>query len=109
MKTLGGLIERHDFVYVHLGIETSNQVERLCAMERIDQLLLKPLTELLPRVGPWRLLVAIDDRTSGAVPFMAIGTGLPQAPAVSLHARHLAESPLALHDGFALFSWLTTG
>jgi len=108
MKLLGGLVEEREFVYVHLRIESGDQVERLCAMERIDQLLLKPLTQLLPRLGEWRLLAVIDDRIGGAVPFIAIGTGLPQQPVVSLSPTSLAESPLRFADGPALFSWLTS-
>ena len=92
---------------VHLRVESGDQVERLCAMERIDQLLLKPLTQLLPRLGEWRLLAVIDGRMGGAVPFVALGTGLPQQPVVSLSPQSLAESPLRFADGAALFSWFT--
>ena len=107
-KTVQALLERHDFVYVHLGIATNDPVQRLCAMERIDQLLLKPLTEQLPETGPWRLLTVVDDRARGVVPFVAIGTGLPQQPVASLTAENFSESPLAFQDGGAWFSWFTT-
>ena len=107
MKVVAELIERHDLVYVHLRIGSGDPVERLCAMERIDQLLLKPLTERLPSLGPWRLLAAIDDRKTGAVPFVAVGNDLPQQPAARLDAQSLAESPLAFEDGVKLFSWFT--
>lgn len=109
MQTLNGLLARHDFLYVHVRVESADQVERLCLMERIDQLLLRPLTEALPRLGPWRLLAALDDRASGSVPFVAIGTGLPQQPVVSLSASHLEGSPLVFEDGRALFAWFTDG
>ena len=106
-KTVHGLLERHDFVYVHLSVASNDPVQRLVAMERLDQLLLKPLTEQLPQSGPWRLLTVVDDRTRGTTPFVAIGTGLPQQPVVSLTAEHLAESPLAFKDGGDWFSWFT--
>ena len=109
-QTLAGLVERHALVELHLEIETEDPIERLCAMERIDQHLLKPVAERLPRLGPWRLMVVIDDRRmSGAIPVIAIGTDLPPAPVVSLTAEQLAASPLAFDDGPALFSWLTHG
>jgi 2,3-bisphosphoglycerate-independent phosphoglycerate mutase len=107
MKMVAALIERHDLVYVHLNVETSDPVERLCAMERIDHILLKSLTGMLPRLGPWRLLTAIDDRKSGSVPFIAIGTGMPQQPIAHLTARSFAESPLTFEEGLGLFPWLT--
>ncbi|MBI2104637.1 MAG: hypothetical protein HYT90_03515 [Candidatus Omnitrophica bacterium] len=106
-KAAAPLLERQDLLYVHLRVESGDPVERLCAMERIDQLLLKPLTDLLPRLGPWRLLAAVDDRALRAAPFIAIGTGLPRQPAASLDAERLAESPLAFPEGAGSFAWLT--
>ena len=107
MKTVASLLERHDFVYVHLRVQTADPVQRLCAMERIDQVLLKPLTNLLPSLSPWRLMAVIDDPRHGAAPFVAIGTGLPQQPASHLALEQFAESPLAFEKGAGLFSWLT--
>lgn len=104
MKTVTELIAQHDLVYVHLRVESRDPVERLCAMERIDQLVLKPLTETLPRHGAWRLLAVVDDR-AGAVPFVAMGTGV-SGPAVSrLNSQTLAESSLAFADSTALHTW----
>ncbi|MBI3083837.1 MAG: hypothetical protein HYY90_05690, partial [Candidatus Omnitrophica bacterium] len=109
MEKVEGLIDRHDLVDVHLVIDTQDPVERLCAMERIDQLLLKPLAEALTRrLSPWRLLVVIDDRRlSDTVPFIGMGAELPRQPVASLNAQHLAESPLTFPDGTALFAWFT--
>jgi len=106
-KRLRSLIDQSDLTYVHLRVATANPVERLCAMERIDQLLLKPLTEQLPTLGPWRLLVVADDRQSTSIPFVAIGTGLPQQPVPHLTTQGFAESPLTFPNGVALFTWLT--
>ena len=106
-KTVASLTEQHDLVYVHLSVETGDPVERLCAMERIDQILLKSLTETLPRLGPWRLLAAVDDCRLGVVPFIAIGSGLPQQPIVALDANRFAESPLVFPEGAGWFAWFT--
>lgn len=108
MKGIAALSERRELVYIHLRVDSRDPVERLCAMERIDQLVLKPLTEWLPNHGPWRLLTAIDDRSTGSVPFVAIGTGLPQQPVAHLDALSLESSPLTFNVGHALFAWLTT-
>ena len=100
------LLQRQDLVDVHVRLDTPDPVERLCAMERMDQLLLKPLTERLPPHGAWRLAVVVDDtRLTTSTPFIAIGTGLPQQPVSSLSVERLTESPLALADGNAFFSW----
>ena len=107
LKTIEQLLEKHDFVYVHLAVETADAVERLCAMERIDHLLLKPLTDALPNRGDWRLMAAIDDWTTGSVPFVAIGSGLPQQPAAALEAGAFAESPLQFKNGQGIFEWFT--
>jgi len=100
-------VARHELVYVHARVDTVDPVERLCAMERLDRLLLKPLTETLPQHGAWRLLTTVDDRRDGSVPFVAIGTGLPRQPIGQLDAPSFAESPLAFTDGAELFSWFT--
>ncbi len=105
VKALHPAINSHDVVYVHLRVQSADPVERLCAMERIDQILLKSLTEMLPSQGPWRLAMLIDDRVNHSVPWVAIGSGLPQQPVAALTAQHLAMSPLAFADGPALFSW----
>jgi 2,3-bisphosphoglycerate-independent phosphoglycerate mutase len=107
LKTLRPAIQETDFTYVQLRIDSSDPIERLCDMERIDRFLLQPLTEWLPELGPWRLLVALDDRASGTVPFVAIGTGLPQQPVSRLGPQELAESPLRFEEGEGLFAWLT--
>ena len=108
MKGVAALVERRDLVYVHLRIESADPVDRLCAMERIDQMLLKPLTALLPRRDAWRLLVAIDDRRTGSVPFVAIGTGLPARPVTHVDAATLAQSGQPFEDARGLFSWFIT-
>jgi 2,3-bisphosphoglycerate-independent phosphoglycerate mutase len=105
-QTALDLAQRHDVIDVHLEVATADPVERLCAMERVDGLLLKPLTERLPHDEPWRLLVAIDDREMRAVPFVAFGQGVPQQPVASLTPAALADSPLSLSDDAGVWSWL---
>ena len=107
LTSLTPMLEQQDLVYVHLAVESGDPVERLCAMERIDQLLLKSLTEQLPRLGPWRLLVAVDDCRLGAVPFVAVGTGLARQPVAALTADRFMASPLAFRDGAGWFAWFT--
>ena len=107
MKVVRSLVEAHDIVYLHAGIASGDPVERLCAMERLDQLVLAPLTEWLPTLGPWRLLTIVDRGHEGAVPFVAIGTGLPRQPVVHLGSEALAVSPLRFEEPAALFPWLT--
>jgi len=109
MASMDALLARHDRVYVHLRIMAADPVERLCAMERIDQLVLKPLTERLPQLGPWRLLVAVDDQARQRVPFVAIGTGLPQRPVAHLGADDLAGTPLVFEEAERAFAWFIQG
>src|SRR6185295_4894262 len=96
-----------DFVYVHLAVTSADPVDRQVAMERLDQVLLRACTDLLPRLGNWRMLVAVDDRAQGTVPFIAAGTAVPKLPAVSLERAAFAGSPLSFADGAGWFSWLT--
>ena len=107
MKTIRSLVEAHDVVYLHAGIDSGDPVERLCAMERLDQLILAPLTEWLPTLGSWRLLTVVDRGHESAVPFVAIGTGLPRQPVAHLSVEALAASPLAFGEPDALFPWFT--
>jgi 2,3-bisphosphoglycerate-independent phosphoglycerate mutase len=107
LKTLRPAVQDTEFTYVQLRIDASDPIERLCDMERIDRFLLQPLTEWLPGLGPWRLLVALDDRASGTVPLVAIGTGLPQQPVSHLTPQELAGSPLRFEEGEGLFGWFT--
>lgn len=106
LTTLQQTVKHHEVTYAHLRIQSADPVERLCIMERIDQILIPSMTETLPALGPWRLAVIVDDGATGTVPVIAIGSGLPQQPVAHLDAQSLAESPLAFDDGVGLFSWL---
>src|SRR5262249_5147555 len=58
--------------------------EKVKALERIDEHIVGPLLEALPRLGDWRILVSPDHRTPlrtrahsyGMVPFAVAGTGV---------------------------------
>ncbi|MBI4341573.1 MAG: hypothetical protein HY598_04755 [Candidatus Omnitrophica bacterium] len=106
-KEVVQLLKSHDLVYVHVRIISDDPVERLCAVDRLDQRLLRPLAEALPKIGPWRLLAAIDDRADGSVAFIAVGDGLPQQPVAQVHERGVQESPLQFADSGELFAWFT--
>jgi hypothetical protein len=88
-------------------VRSAEPVERLCAAERLDQLVIKPLLEALPDHGPWRLLAVIDGAGQRDAAFVALGTGLPRQPLAQLDPTSLQESPLAFRDGGRLFAWLT--
>ena len=107
LKAAEAALEHHDLVYVHLGVETANPVERLCVLERIDQLLLQPLTDRLRQAGPGRLLAVVDHREPSWLPFVAIGLGLPQQPIAHLNTDEFAASPLTFKDAAGLFAWFT--
>jgi len=107
-KSIPNWLRTYDVVYVHLVIEHTDPLERLCAMERIDQLLLKPLTEHLSEVTPSRFLFAVDD-FNRSVLFVAIGTGLAPQPLAHLTPDSFADSPLQFTEGSQVVAWFTKG
>lgn len=104
-RTIKESLERYDLVYVHLVIDSSDPVERLCVINRIDQIVLKPLAVTLTQHDPVRMLFTADDRLTGLIPFIASGSGLPQQQIDKLTTEALMESPLTFEDSAALFSW----
>ncbi len=79
----------HDLVCVHVEApdEASHEGkadEKVKALERIDEHIVGPLLEALPRQGEWRILVSPDHRTPlrtrahayGMVPFTIAGSGI---------------------------------
>ena len=79
----------YDLVCVHVEApdEASHEGkadEKVKALERIDEHIVGPLLEALPKHGDWRILVSPDHRTPlrtrahayGAVPFAIAGTGI---------------------------------
>ncbi len=107
LQELTTLLQRHDWVYVHVRVDSADPVDRLCAVERVDQLLLKPLTGWLPEQGPWRMAAVIDERSVCSPLWVAIGSGLPQQGVEHLSPERLAQSSLNMNNGLELFAWLT--
>ena len=97
----------HDWLYLHLAIDQTDPIERQCLMQRVSQRLVKPLTDQLTKLEEFRLVVAVDDRSTAMTPFVAVGTQLPNSPAVHFTSQEAAESRLIFHDGAGLFAWLT--
>ncbi|HEX9780299.1 MAG TPA: hypothetical protein VGB20_03715 [bacterium] len=104
-RTIMQILDGHDLIYAVLSITHTDPIERLCAMERLDHAVLRPLTERLGAQEPWRLLVVPDNRMPGWVPFVAIGSGLPQQPVMGLTASAFEASPLSFRNGRALLDW----
>jgi 2,3-bisphosphoglycerate-independent phosphoglycerate mutase len=107
-----------DLVCVHVEApdEASHEGradEKVRALERIDEHIVGPLLDALPRYGDWRLLISPDHRTTlstrahayGAVPFAAAGTGIAPAGQSSYDEPTAAASPLAFDPGHTLMSW----
>lgn len=98
------LSKKHDLLYLHVAVAAEEPVDRLVVMERLDQLVLRKLTETLPAKN-LRLLVVVDERPAKAAAFMAYGAGLPQQPVSRMTGDGLStgltfEDPLALHEWF---------
>ena len=104
--TLLSALTAHEFVYVHVEIRDADPVERQCAMERLDQHVIKPLTDALMRQGDVRCLVAVEDAPTGTMPFVALGSGLPEEPALRLTPTEAVKTSLRFQDGGALVRWL---
>ncbi len=105
----------HDLVCVHVEApdEASHEGRadaKVKALEEIDQHIVGPLLEALPRYGSWRLLVSPDHRTPlrtrahayGAVPFVIAGTGVPSLGQSSYDEQTAGASPVAFAKGHEL-------
>src|SRR5438552_8657055 len=101
-----------DLVCVHVEApdEASHEGradEKVKALERIDEHVVGPLLDALPRYGDWRLLVEPDHRTTlrtrahahGAVPFAACGTGITPDAAATYDEPTAAAGNLAFEPG----------
>ena len=87
------------------------------ALERIDQHIVGPLMEELPRYKDWRILVEPDHRTTlktrahayGAVPFAAAGTGIAPGGAKSYDEPTADASKMLFDPGWNLMRWYLGG
>ncbi len=108
----------HDLVCVHVESpdEASHEGrtdEKIKALERIDEHVVGPLLEELPKHGPWRILVSPDHRTPlrtrahayGAVPFVVAGTGIEAKGQSSYDEVVAAASDLEFDPGWQLMRW----
>lgn len=107
-----------DLVCVHVEApdEASHEGradEKVKALERIDEHIVGPLLDALPRHGDWRILVSPDHRTTlrtrahayGAVPFAVAGTGVISPGQPSYDEPTAAASDLAFDPGHQLMPW----
>jgi 2,3-bisphosphoglycerate-independent phosphoglycerate mutase len=115
-------LKEHDLVCVHVEApdEASHEGrtdEKIKALERIDEHIVGPLLEELPKHGDWRILVSPDHRTTlktrahayGAVPFAIAGTGIAPLGLPTYDEPTAATSSLSFDPGWHLMSWFLTG
>jgi 2,3-bisphosphoglycerate-independent phosphoglycerate mutase len=107
-----------DLVCVHVEApdEASHEGradEKVKALERIDEHIVGPLLEALPRYGDYRVLVEPDHRTTlrtrahahGAVAFAACGTGIAPGAAQHYDEPTAATTGLSFDPGWHLMKW----
>jgi 2,3-bisphosphoglycerate-independent phosphoglycerate mutase len=107
-----------DLVCVHVEApdEASHEgkaVEKVKALERIDEHIVGPLLDALPRYGGWRILVSPDHRTTlrtrahayGAVPFAVAGAGVASKGQTGYDEPTAAASDLEFDPGWRLMKW----
>ncbi len=107
-----------DLVCVHVEApdEASHEGradEKVKALERIDEHIVGPLLEALPRYGRWRILVEPDHRTTlatrahahGPVAFAAAGTGIAPRGQQSYDEPTADAGDLNFDPGWTLMRW----
>lgn len=107
-----------DLVCVHVEApdEASHEGradEKVKALERIDEHIVGPLLDSLPRYGDWRLLVEPDHRTTlrtrahayGSVAFAAAGTGIPHSGRTAYDEVNAAATGVTFDPGWHLMRW----
>jgi 2,3-bisphosphoglycerate-independent phosphoglycerate mutase len=108
-------LAKYDLVCAHVEApdEASHEgkaEEKIKALEQIDQHIVGPLLDAMPRVGDWRILVSPDHRTPlrtrahahGAVPFAIAGTGIQPRGQQSYDEVVAAASDLSFERGHEL-------
>lgn len=107
-----------DLVCVHVEApdEASHEGkadEKVKALERIDERIVGPLLDALPRYKEWRILVEPDHRTTlktrahahGAVAFAAAGTGIAPKGQTGYDEPTADTSDLSFDPGWGLMRW----
>lgn len=110
-----------DLVCVHVEApdEASHEGrtdEKVKALERIDEHIVGPLREALPKYGDWRILVEPDHRTTlatrahayGAVAFAAAGTGISHNGQTTYDEVTAAATGYRFDPGWHLMNWFLT-
>jgi len=111
-------LDAFDLVCVHVEApdEASHEGrtdEKVKALERIDEHIVGPLLDALPRYGDWRILVSPDHCTTlrtrahayGAVPFAVAGTGVTSQGQAAYDEPTAADSDLHFDPGWHLMKW----
>ena len=107
----------YDLVCVHVEApdEASHEGKanaKVEALERIDEHIVGPLLEALPRQGEWRMLVSPDHRTTlrtrahayGLVPFAVAGTGIAPKGQSSYDEAVAEQSDEMFEKGYELMA-----
>jgi 2,3-bisphosphoglycerate-independent phosphoglycerate mutase len=112
----------NDFDLVCVHIEAPDEAShegrhdaKIEALEQIDQHIVGPLLEALPRHGEYRILVTPDHPTPcstkkhshGKVPFAVSGTRISPDQSTTYDEVAAAAMPLRFDDGWKLMGWLT--
>ncbi|MFL5342284.1 MAG: cofactor-independent phosphoglycerate mutase [Gemmataceae bacterium] len=111
-------LAEHDMVCVHVEApdEASHEgkvEEKVRALERIDEHVVGPLLEALPKYSDWRILVEPDHRTTlrtrahahGAVAFAAAGNGILSRGQAGYDEVVAADSTVSFDPGHQLMRW----
>jgi 2,3-bisphosphoglycerate-independent phosphoglycerate mutase len=107
-----------DLVCVHVEApdEASHEGkadEKIKALERIDEHIVGPLLDELPKYHQWRILVEPDHRTTlrtrahayGPVAFAAAGTGITPAGQATYDEPTAAAGSMNFDPGWHLMKW----
>jgi 2,3-bisphosphoglycerate-independent phosphoglycerate mutase len=116
-KAIIEALKTYDIVCAHIEApdEASHEgkaLEKVKALEEIDQHIIGPLVDAMKTMGGWRILVSPDHRTllrtrahaRGAVPFAMAGTGISTKGQASYDEAVAAASDLAFEKGHQLMS-----
>lgn len=108
-------LKNYDIVCAHVEApdEASHEgkaPEKVKALEMIDDHIVGPLLDAMPKMGDWRILVSPDHRTPlrtrahahGAVPFAMAGTGIASKGQATYDEAVAAASDLAFEKGHEL-------